>query len=185
MGIFDSIFGGKAKKTPHEIELEKRATEGDIDAIQELATITFNREDYESAASWALTGAGYNDAWCMHLIGRIAYDNKNYAESMKWYEKNVNINNYSLSATELGFMYLNLDDNPQLPTDAYKANYYFDLAVRGDPSNGDAALGLAFCLIGQEDSNVNRIRSLLQTAINNSVIEGNKNLARELLSQIS
>ena len=188
-GLNDSLQKQSGKnKIPqieyqNEAELEKYAQNGNIDAIGEMATIYFNQMDFDNATYWAKKGAAYNDGWCLHLLGRIAYNRGNFGEAENWYIRNVNINDYSLSGTELGFMYLNLGDDPNLISDMDKAYYYFQKAYKSNSFNGDAALGLALCLINQNDSDGNEIKRLLQVAKRNATGD-NKDLAQQFLNEI-
>ena len=80
-------------------------------------------------------------------------------------------------------MYLNLGDDPNLISDMDKAYYYFQKAYKSNSSNGDAALGLALCLINQNDSDGNEIKRLLQVAKRNATGD-NKDLAQQFLNEI-
>ena len=201
MGLLGDLFKGTLEKTndklqkkygknkvpqieyQNEAELERFANSGNIDAIGEMTTIYFNQMDYDNAVYWAKKGAASNDGWCMYILGLIAYETGNYAECENWHIRNVNTNDYSLSGTELGFMYLNLGNDPNFITDMDKAHYYFEKAYKSNASNGNAALGLAMCLMDRDDSDGNEIKKLLQVASRNATGD-NKELADRFLSEI-
>ena len=168
---------------PDLSELKNAAANGDMDAIEELATLYFNQMDYQNASYWAREGATVNDAWCLHLLGTIARDQRNFHEAEQWYSRNININGDSMSASNLGFIYFNPNDEPDMPKDLDRAEYYFQLALKKDNSNSEAAFGLGICLLNHDNVDMNRVKSLLQTAYRNGTGEV-KDAAQDLLRDI-
>ena len=164
-------------------ELKNAAANGDMEAIEELATLYFNQMDYQNASYWAREGAAVNDAWCLHLLGTIARDQRNFREAEQWYSRNININGDSMSASNLGFIYFNPNDEPDMPKDLERAEYYFQLALRKDNSNSEAAFGLGICLLNHDNVDMNQVKSLLQTAYRNGTGEV-KDAAQDLLRDI-
>ena len=147
-------------------QMENAASNGNVDAIQEMAAMYFNKMDYENAAYWALEGAAINDGYCMHLCGAIASQTGNYGDAQQWYVRNINVNNYSLSASNLGWLFMNVNDDPNIETSIADAEHYFKIAVKADSFNSEGALGLAICYSNSGNVNINQIKSLLQTAYN-------------------
>lgn len=167
----------------NEDELEKYADSGNLDAIGELAAIYFNQMDYDNARYWCKKGCAYNDGWCMHLMGTIARDTGNYAEAERWYSRNTTINDYSLSASNLGYMYLNVNEDSNLVTDYNQAEYYFRKAYQSNMLNAEASFGLAMSLLAKGDFNPNEVKQLLKSTVRNG--EGEfKQGAQDLLNEM-
>ena len=165
-------------------QMENAARNGNIDAIQEMATMYFNRNDLENAANWALEGAEVNDAWCMHLIGAIMSQVGRYGDAAQWYSKNINVNNYSMSASNLAFLYMNVQEDPDMEADMASAEYYFKMAYNMDSLNPEAAFGLALCYLNSGNGNMNQIKALFQQAYRDGTGEI-KHGAQELLNEIA
>lgn len=142
--------------------------QGDVRALEELVVFYFNRMEYEEAREWALEGVQVDNDVCLHYLGVIAENTGRFDEAIRWYAKNVNVNEDSMSATNLGCIYLNMNDDPNMPTDREKAEYYLDYAYRRDGSNGMAALGLALCKLANDNIDANEFEHLLNVAYNNT-----------------
>ena len=80
--------------------------------------------------------------------------------------RNINVNAYPLSAVELGTIYLNPQEFPELPTDIDRAEYYFQLALKWDRSNAEAAYGIITCMLAKEEfgDDPEYLRKLLRIA---------------------
>ncbi|MBR3621843.1 MAG: zinc-ribbon domain-containing protein [Selenomonadaceae bacterium] len=188
-GFFDDATNSAGNYT-----LEDAARAGNIDAINELATTYFQQMNYAEARQWAKMGAGVNDAWCMHLMGYMAQHEGNWNEAIRWYERNVRINSYYVSASNLGAIYANFDENPAQPTNHAAAVHFFELAINMD-NVGDLAehyVCLAMCYlifddIDKSNIDINKIKNLLQAGYNIAVEiqdESSKKIAQDWLMQI-
>lgn len=163
-------FGGSGRS------MQAAAENGDIDAISDLAVTYFQQGDYQQSAYWARKGATVNDATCLYLLGEIAFAQEDFKAAENFWTRNVNVNGDSLSATCLGNLYLNaeiFDD----------AQYMFELALRSDNSNSEAALGLALCLINNNSDDVAQVKQLLQLAAR-SEIYSTRDAANQMLQQM-
>ena len=160
----------------NEREIKNAAEQGDIDCIQILTSVYYRQGDYQSAAYWGRKGASFDDAICLYMMGEIAYAQNDYQAAANFFERNVNVNGDNLSATALGNMYLQAENIGQ-------AAYYFEFALRRDNSNGEAAIGLASCLLGDENPDLDAVEQLLQIATR-SENQGTRDGARQLLQQI-
>ena len=168
---------------PDVSELKDAAANGDMDAIEELSALYFNQMDYQNASYWAREGAAVHNAWCLHLLGTIARDQRNFREAEQWYSRNININGDSLSASNLGFIYLNPNDEPDMPKDLDRTEYYFQLSMKKDNQNPEAAFGLAICILNHDNVDMNQVKSLLQITYRNGTGEV-KDAAQDLLRDI-
>lgn len=169
---------------PEFEELKIAAENGDPDAICELVNFYFADEDFDNAEKFARKGAAENDSFCVHILGVIAQRQKNYSEAINCYEKNIMLNDYGLSASNLGFLYMNLEDDPNIETDREKAERLFRFALKQDETNGDAALGLALGLIDSKDEeNISEIEELLEKAVEHGDGEISE-IAESLLEEI-
>ena len=163
-------FGGGGRS------MQSAAENGDLDAIRELAVTYFQQGDYQQSAYWARKGATVNDATCLYLLGEVAFAQEDFKAAENFWTRNLNVNGDSLSATCLGNMYLNaeiFDD----------AQYMFELALRSDSSNSEAALGLALCMMNMESDDVAKVKQLLQLA-SRSEIYSTRDVANQLLQQM-
>lgn len=169
---------------PELEELKIAAENGDINAVCELVNFYFADEDFENAEKFALKGVPENDSFCVHILGVIAQRQKKYSQAINYYEKNIMLNDYGLSASNLGFLYMNLEDDPNIETDREKAERLFKFALKQDETNGDAAFGLALKLIDSKDEeNISEIEELLENAIENGEGEISE-IAENLLEEI-
>ena len=110
-------------------------------------------------------------------MGEIAYAQEDYDSAANFFERNININSDSLSATALGNMYMQAENIQQ-------AADYFSFALRQDESNGEAALGLASAYISlDENPDLDLVEQLLQVAMR-SENQGTRDSARQCLQQI-
>lgn len=57
----------------------------------------------------------------------------------------------SVVGVELGTIYLNPQEFPELRTDIDRAEYYFQLALKWDRSNAEAAYELITCMLVKEE----------------------------------
>lgn len=160
----------------HEREIQSEGEKGDLDAIQILTSVYYRQGDYQQAAYWGRKGVSFDDATCLYMMGEISYAQDDYRAAANFFERNVNVNGDTLSATALGNMLLQAEESNQ-------AAYYFDFALRRDNSNGEAALGLTSCLLDEENPDLNKIEQLLQIAAR-SDNQGTRDAARQLLQQI-
>ena len=156
--------------------IQSAAENGDLDAIRDLAVTYFQQGDYQQSAYWGRKGATVNDATCLYLLGEVAFAQEDFKSAENFWTRNLNVNGDSLSATCLGNMYLNaeiFDD----------AQYMFELALRSDSSNSEAALGLALCMMNMESDDVAKVKQLLQLA-SRSEIYSTRDVANQLLQQM-
>lgn len=160
----------------HENEIKAMGEQGDIDAIQMCTSVYYRQGDYQQAAYWGRKGAAFDDELCLYLMGEIAYAQGDYRAAENFFSRNVNMHSNSLSATALGNMYLQAEALEQ-------AAYYFDFALQQDNSNGEAAIGLASCLLSDNDPDLDAVEQLLQIATRSSN-KGTRDGARNLLQQI-
>ena len=160
----------------HEREIQNEAENGDIDAIQMLTSVYYRQGDYQKAAYWGRKGASFDDALCLYMMGEIAYAQNDYQSAANFFERNINVNGDSLSATALGNMYLQSEEIGQ-------AAYYLEFALRRDNSNGEAAIGLASCLLSDDNPDLDKVEQLLQIATR-SENQGTRDGAVQLLQQI-
>ena len=156
----------------------------DIKMLEERVLYHFNRMQYDKARSWALEGVQINNEVCLYFLGIIAEKNGRFDEAVEWFTRNVNVNNDSDSAAELGAIFFNMDDNPNMPTDRGKAEYYLDYALRLNNKNGMAALCLAMCKLANDSTDLDELRQLLNIAYNNSEGE-TKRTAKKFLDDIN
>lgn len=163
--------------TANEQAMQNAAENGDLDAIRELVIAYYQQGDYQNAAYWARKGATVNDATCLYLLGEIYFAGEDYQSAANFWTRNVNANGDSLSATCLGNLYLNSEDYET-------ASYYFDIALRRDNSNAEAALGSALCNLNSENADFNRIEQLLRIA-SRSELYSTRDAANQLLQQIN
>ena len=160
----------------HEREIQNAAEQGDLDCLQILTSVYYRQGDYQKAAYWGRKGASFDDAICLYMMGEISYAQGDYQSAANFFTRNVNVNSDTLSATALGNMYLQAEDIGQ-------AMYYFEFALRRDKSNGEAAVGMASCLLNDENPDLNQVEQLLQMATR-SDNQGTRDGARQLLQQI-
>ena len=166
-------------------EMVQAAENGNIDAIEELATISLSQMDFDEAVYWGRKGAIVQNAWCMHVLGEVAFHQRDFYTAEQWFTRNININAYPLSAVELGTIYLNLQEIPEVRTDIDRAEYYFQLALKWDSSNPEAAYGLITCMLAKEEygDDPEYLRSLLKLACRSENHEI-KEQAREMLNDL-
>ena len=178
-------FFKEAESVQNTYSVEDAANAGNMDAIQEMMMTYFNQGDYRDAQKWAKKGAASNDALCMHILGEIAMLSHNYQEAVRWFQRNVQINSFGLSASELGIILLNTDDDPAKPKDIFRAKGLFELALQEDPEYGDAwaGLGVAY-LASDEDADMSKAKQCLQKACELGSPETKKG-AQELLGMIA
>ena len=163
-------FGGGGRS------MQSAAENGDLDAIRELAVTYFQQGDYQQSAYWARKGATVNDATCLYLLGEIYFAQEDFKTAENFWTRNVNVNGDSLSATCLGNLYLNaeiFDD----------AQYMFELALRNNNSNSEAAFGLAVCMMNNNSDDVGKIKQLLQVAAR-SELYTIRDAANQILQQM-
>ena len=160
----------------HEREIQSEGEKGDLDAIQMLTTVYYRQGDYQQAAYWGRKGAIANDEICLYIMGEVAYAQGDYDSAANFFERNMNTNGNVLSATALGNMNLQAENFEQ-------AAYYFEFALRRDNSNGEAAMGLAGCLMNTEDPDLDAVEQLLQIATR-SENQATRDGARNSLQQI-
>lgn len=156
----------------------------DLKTIEDRVVYHFNRMEYDEAREWALEGTQINSDICLYYLGIIAEKNGRFAEAVDWLTRNVDVNKDSDSAAELGAIFFNMDDNPNMPTDRGKAEYYLDYALRLNNTNGMAALLLAMCKLANDSTDLDELRQLLNIAYNNSEGE-TKRTAKRLLDDIN
>ncbi len=156
----------------------------DIKTIEDRVVYHFNRMEYDEARNWALEGVQINNDVCLYFLGVIAEKVGRFDEAVEWFTRNVNVNNDSDSAAELGAIFFNMDDNPNMPTDRGKAEYYLDYALRLNNKNGMAALSLALCKLANDSTDLNELRRLLNIAYNNSEGE-TKRTAKKFLDDLN
>ena len=166
-------------------EMAQAAENGDIDAIEEMATIALSQMDFDDAVYWGRKGAIVQNAWCMHVLGEVAFHQRNFDTAEQWFLRNINVNAYPLSAVELGTIYLNPQDFPELRTDIDRAEYYFQLALKWDSSNAEAAYGLVTCMLAKEEygDDPEYLRKLLRIACRSENREIREQ-AREMLNDL-
>lgn len=187
-GVAEAIETGRQKREArerqdfirefitHENEIQSMGEQGDLDAIQMLTSVYYRQGDYQQAVYWGRKGAAFDDAICLYLMGEIAYAQNDYQSAANFFARNVNVNNDTLSATALGNMYLQAEEID-------RATYYLEFALRRDNSNGEAALGLASCLLSDQNPDLDQIEQLLQIATQSSNQE-TRDGARQCLQQI-
>ena len=156
----------------------------DIKTIEDRILYHFNRMEYDEARNWALEGVQINNDVCLYFLGVIAEKNGRFNEAVEWFTRNVNVNNDSDSAAELGAIFFNMDNNPNMPTDRGKAEYYLDYALRLNNKNGMAALSLAMCKLVNDTETPDELIRLLNIAYNNSEGE-TKRTAKKLLDDLN
>lgn len=177
-------FFAEASETQNAYSIEDAANAGNMDAIQELMMTYFNQGDYREAQKWAKKGAGSNDALCLHILGEMARINENFNESIQWFQRNVQINSFGKSASELGCILMNFDDNPKCPKDTFRAKGLFEFALQDDNTDGDAWFGLAVAHMDDEDA---KDFSVIKQCFQNAYKYGSpeiKNMAQALLKSI-
>lgn len=160
----------------HEQEIQSAGEQGDLDAIQMLTSVYYRQGDYQQAAYWGRKGAAFDDELCLYLMGEIAFAQGDYRAAENFFSRNVNTHSNTLSATALGNMYLQAENIPQ-------AAYYLEFALRRDNSNGEAAVGLAACLLSEDDPDLDKVEQLLQIATR-SDNKGTRDGAQQMLQQI-
>ena len=160
----------------HEREIQAAGEQGDLDCIQMLTGVYYRQGDYQKAAYWGRKGASFDDEICLYLMGEIAYAQNNYDSAANFFERNVNMNGNTLSATALGNMYMQAENYGQ-------AAYYFDFALRRDRSNAEAAFGLGVCKMENEDPYLEDIEELMQIAAR-SDNHSTRDAAQQILQQI-
>lgn len=160
----------------HEHEIQASAEQGDIDSIQILTSVYYRQGDYQKAAYWGRKGASFDDSVCLYMMGEIAYAQNDYQAAANFFTRNVNVNSDTTSAIALGNMYLQAENTEQ-------AAYYFEFVLRRDNSNGTAALGLANCLLSDNNPDLDKIEQLLQIASRSSDQEI-RGAARKFLQDI-
>lgn len=148
----------------NEQALQQAGESGDLGAIEELASSYFLQMDYSRADYWARKGARVNDSSCMWLLGEIAFAQGNFFEADQWFSRNISVNADVDSASELGFLYLNIQDNPNQPKDIEKAANLFQFALRQNNSHPEASYGLAVCMLQYENFDESLLKQLLQNA---------------------
>ena len=129
-----------------EREAQDAAEDGNLDAIQYLATNAWKQQDYQNAIYWAKKGAEFDDEICLYLLGDSSYSIGDRRTALNAFIRNVNVNGNSLSATSLGIVCFQ-------EKDLDNAAHYFELALRADENNGEAALGLASCVMTFAEQN--------------------------------
>ena len=159
----------------NEQAIQNAAEQGDLEAIQYLTVTYYQQGDYQNSDYWARKGASINDATCLYILGEIAFAQEDYRAAEKFFSRNVNLNGDGLSATALGNIYMQADNLDQ-------AGYYFDIAFRRDNSNSEAAFGLAVCKMGDDNTDINEIKHLLQIA-SRSEIYATRDAAKQILGQ--
>ena len=177
-------FFAEAANTQTTYSVEDAANAGNIDAIQELMMTYFNQMDYNNAKMWAKKGAANNDALCLHILGEIARIGKKYDESIQWFQRNVQINSFAKSASELGCILMNFEDDPKCPKDTFRAKGLFEFALQDDNTDGDAWFGLAVAHMDDTDA---KDFSIIKQCFQNAYKYGSpeiKNVTQALLKQI-
>lgn len=177
-------FFAEAESVQNTYSIEDAANAGNIDAIQELMMTYFNQMDYNNAKKWAKKGAANNDALCLHILGEMALLTQNWNEAIQWFQRNVQINSFGLSAAELGSIFMNAEDDPRKPTDIPRAKGLFELALQENSEFGDAWAGLGYTYLASENGpDLATAKQCLQKALQFGAPE-TKQGARDLLKTI-
>ena len=162
---------------------QQAAENGDLDAIQYLATNAYEQNDYQNAIYWAEKGAAFDDEICLYVLGDSAYSIGDHRTAESAFIRNVNVNGNSLSATSLGYIYFEAKDIDN-------AAHYFELALRADENNGEAALGFVNCVLDVAGKNnadpletMQNIKPFLQIAARSQNYQTREG-ARQLLQQV-
>ena len=151
----------------NERAVRQAADNGDLDAIGEMAATYFLKNDYSNAAYWARKGESRNDVTCLYLLGEIAIHRENYADAENYFMRNIDVNNDPDSAAELGFLYLNPANNPNLGKDVETAAKLFSFGLAQDNSHANSAYGLGLCMLETDDVNnidMDFLKQLMQIA---------------------
>ena len=141
-----------------------------IYAANRLANDYLLQMDYQNAEFWARKGVREHNPESLFLLGVIASQQGNFGKCEQWHLQNVNFNSDADSASELGFLWLNPSENPELPTDLEKAKYYFDFALKQNSKHAEASYGLVLWLLMSDSldesdySEMSRFKELLRNA---------------------
>lgn len=141
-------------------------------ALNRLADEYFLQMDYQNAEFWSRKGVREHDPECLYRLGQIAFQQQKFKEYEDWHLRNINLNSDPNSASELGFLYLNFSDNPELPTDMEKASDYFNFALRQNPKHPEASYGLVCWVLKMDavdDFGMTDFKRLLENATHSSL----------------
>lgn len=140
-----------------ESEIQEAANNGDLEAIQILASVYFKQGDAEKATYYAGKGAQVDDETCLYVLGSLAYQREDYKSAENFFLRSIRVNGDEPSAVALGEMYFSAEDYQ-------KAEHFYRIAFRRNNSNNYVAFAIACCMLYNENNNFNEIRELLKVA---------------------
>lgn len=109
------------------------------------------KPDFSRAKKFLLDAAQYmnDNAGLLHLAD-IYLTEGNVREAIRWHDKNVSVNEDADSASQLGYILLNIDDNAQVPTDYQRALQLAQFALSRDDKDTLALFSVGWSyLIGK------------------------------------
>ena len=126
-------------------------------------------QDLRLAKKYLLTAANHNDTTAIFHLGDLYNLEGNVREAMRWFEKNVSTNEDPDSASQLGIILLNLNDDSRIKTDNVRAYQLFQFALSRNDKDAFALFGMGCSYVAGEAiaADLNVARQYFNSAIQN------------------
>ena len=126
-------------------------------------------QDLSRAKKYLLTAANQNDLVAMFHLADLYVSEGNIREAIRWYERNISIHEDPDSASQLGLLLINGENNPSIPTDRQRAYQLFQFALSRNEKDAWALFGMGVSYIGGEaiDQNIDTAKYYLRLAVQN------------------
>lgn len=110
-------------------------------------------QDLRLAKKYLLIAANYNDSGAIFHLGDLYNMEGNVREAMRWFEKNISTNDDPDSASQLGIILLNLNDDSRIKTDNVRAYQLFQFALSRNDKDSYALFGMGYSYMAGEAVN--------------------------------
>lgn len=107
-------------------------------------------QDLRLAKKYLLVAANHNDTTAIFHLGDLYNLEGNVLEAMRWFEKNVSTNEDPDSASQLGIILLNLNDDSRIKTDNVRAYQLFQFALSRNDKDAFALFGMGCSYVAGE-----------------------------------
>lgn len=124
---------------------------GDKEALYMLGNIYYTgsvvQRDIQAAKHWYLLAAKQNYSDSLNMLAKVFLEEKDHFNAMRTYEKDIQMNRSSQSASELAYLYLGFHEEiyPDFPEDLAKGFALMKKALEFDDKSADAMFGLGIC----------------------------------------
>lgn len=134
VALYTAKIDGEMQKVKDFRAVVKKAENGNVEAMMELASKENSNKNYSKAAYWYEKSAQKGDSYAMYSLGDLyEYGNlgtKDIEKAIQWYEKSAQ-KKYPQAMEKLGYIYYNGEDKV-LAEDYEKATYWWELAYNSE-----------------------------------------------------